>query len=259
MRYLFAVLVLLACSSTPTPGPPQCTPGAQVACACVGGGQGAQVCTSGATLGPCTCPDGGASDVAAVDVLAADVGIDAASADAGGDVAAVDAAPVDVGADALTDRAVAADVNCRNPREADRDGDGQESIACGGMDCNDDDPLVGPNAAEFCDGIDQNCDGNADGPLPDGGIDTASARWCESRIGSGSPGPNTRCVLPGATPATCALTDGGACVLCSAGHCMCPAVSVPTCFVCSRDLGAPRDCAIFTVINGNPDRRSSCR
>lgn len=37
-----------------------CTPGAQVACACVGGGAGAQVCNAaGSALGACMCPDAG--------------------------------------------------------------------------------------------------------------------------------------------------------------------------------------------------------
>lgn len=57
--------------------PQVCTPGAQVACACVGGAAGAQVCMDdGTTLGPCMCPDGGM----AVDVADASAGMDAADA-----------------------------------------------------------------------------------------------------------------------------------------------------------------------------------
>lgn len=67
MRSALFVLALVACSSNPPPAdasPPVdaaamvCTPGAQVACACVGGGQGAQRCTvDGRSLGACECPD----------------------------------------------------------------------------------------------------------------------------------------------------------------------------------------------------------
>lgn len=56
---------------------PTCTPGAQVACACIGGAQGAQVCASdGRSLGPCDCPDTGV-DAGPPDAGPPDTGIDA--------------------------------------------------------------------------------------------------------------------------------------------------------------------------------------
>jgi len=56
---------------------PTCTPGAQVACACIGGAQGAQVCASdGRSLGPCDCPDTGV-DAGPPDAGPLDTGIDA--------------------------------------------------------------------------------------------------------------------------------------------------------------------------------------
>jgi hypothetical protein len=44
----------------------------------------------------------------------------------------------------------------------DRDGDGHTDMACGGTDCNDDDPAVSPDAVEVCDALDNNCDGRVD-------------------------------------------------------------------------------------------------
>jgi hypothetical protein len=42
----------------------------------------------------------------------------------------------------------------------DSDGDGYESISCGGTDCLDSDPDAWPGATEYCDDIDQDCDGD---------------------------------------------------------------------------------------------------
>jgi hypothetical protein len=68
--------------------------------------------------------------------------------------------------------------NCTNP---DADGDGYDSIPCGGNDCNDNDKTVHPGATEICgDGIDQDCDGK-DLPCPtceDKDGDGFEAEWC---------------------------------------------------------------------------------
>jgi hypothetical protein len=58
------------------------------------------------------------------------------------------------------------DRSCQLPgcENADRDGDGAKSIACGGDDCDDNDPRRYPGNAEICDdGHDEDCDANTIG------------------------------------------------------------------------------------------------
>jgi hypothetical protein len=43
--------------------------------------------------------------------------------------------------------------------ECDQDGDGAKSVECGGGDCNDNNPNIGPSKTEQCGSIDRNCDG----------------------------------------------------------------------------------------------------
>lgn len=91
-----ALVFALGCAGDPLPLR-DCTPGATVACACVGGGAGAQLCSASGTLGACVCPDaGGVVDAAASDVVDA---LDAGDADApdGGDASRDVIVPYDDG------------------------------------------------------------------------------------------------------------------------------------------------------------------
>ncbi len=60
------------------------------------------------------------------------------------------------------------DENCDGALEetcgecVDADKDGAADITCGGTDCNDSDPNVGPDSLEICDNVDNNCDGQVD-------------------------------------------------------------------------------------------------
>ncbi|HEX5661144.1 MAG TPA: MopE-related protein [Polyangiales bacterium] len=49
----------------------------------------------------------------------------------------------------------------------DGDGDSVDSIACGGLDCNDSDKDVAPGKPEKCNNRDDDCDGTRDGPAAD--------------------------------------------------------------------------------------------
>lgn len=121
---LLGLASAIGCAGDPIPLR-DCTPGATLPCACVGGTAGAQVCTADAHLGACVCPDastpvdaleGDAGPDGAVDVLqvadaadAADAGVDVVDAV---DAFSADAPPSDVADVQTCDRAPADPMNC---------------------------------------------------------------------------------------------------------------------------------------------------
>ena len=179
MKHLHAALLLAlgACSAEPgTVAPPECSAGDWRACG--DAGHCTQVCAADSTWGACECRDVGQVDAwTAPDTWTPPV--DSGEPDTGG---------MDAGHDAG-----APDAGCDN------DNDGHLAIACGGDDCNDNDPLTYPEAPELCDGIDENCDGVADRILT--GDDPVASAECAGALMSVLP-PNgvlqrSICYVPG--------------------------------------------------------------
>jgi len=120
----------------------------------------------------------------------------------------------DVGPDAVESTGDGVDSNCDGVDGVDADGDGEASIATGGLDCDDTDVYVGPEAIDvFGDGVDQDCDGvdalDADGDgeasIATGGLDCADADpdrntgetdLCEDGIDQDCDGLDTWCPAP---------------------------------------------------------------
>ena len=86
------------------------------------------------------------------------------------------------------------DVPFGGTSEADADGDGYDSLALGGEDCNDNDAGINPDAVEDCDEVDQDCDGSVDEDAPDGVLQYPDA----DGDGYGD-GDDPTVVCPGAT------------------------------------------------------------
>jgi hypothetical protein len=136
------------------------------------------------------------------DVAAIETGIDSGSD--GADLTDVSIDASDVGdQDGHEGPDVPRDVRADAPGDVadpcDQDGDGFRATSCGGDDCDDARADVHPGAIEPCDGVDENCDGNAD-VLPDGGFDPAADMQCEARHSLG--GTNVRpthCFLVGSS------------------------------------------------------------
>ncbi|MFT5585269.1 MAG: hypothetical protein ACI9VR_002857, partial [Cognaticolwellia sp.] len=60
--------------------------------------------------------------------------------------------------------------NDEQEQRRDRDGDGEQSLVFGGSDCDDNNPEINAAAAETCNGLDDNCDGERDNVGLDVGV-----------------------------------------------------------------------------------------
>ena len=114
----------------------------------------------------------------------------------------------------------------------DKDGDGHAPIVCGGGDCNDGDAAILPNAAELCDGKDNDCDGLTDNGATCDGLYACTNGACacpavhacggECVDKSSNPSHCGDCFHPCSSGASCV---GGVCQ-CAAGSTMCGATCV---------------------------------
>lgn len=113
----------------------------------------------------------------------------------------------------------------------DTDNDGHAPEICGGGDCNDADPSVGPDAVEQCNGDDDNCDGLVDNEADCGEGAACVEGECECADGfeqcgfaGGPAGGGFECVDLSTDPEHCGgcFDDCGPAGTCSDGQCACP-------------------------------------
>ena len=122
--------------------------------------------------------------------------------------------PIDSGTDVIV-VSDAGDAGAEaNPCDMDNDGYEAEGGACGGNDCNDNDPRVNPGQKNFLTDVpdafpwgDWNCDGNAEKewPLVACGLTSCNAQTFTTNTGCGITNPFVTCT----TPVTCAAVDAG--------------------------------------------------
>jgi cysteine-rich repeat protein len=119
-------------------------------------------------------------------------------------------------------------------KKADGDGDGINSIACGGKDCDDTDPTIAPGKPEKCNNKDDDCDGVRDGTAAD------TDPTCTSKAPTGGSAYCSAgaCAFK-CTVATQEIVNG----VCTDPVIMCPA-------------GTP--CAPGTCSGGNPNYTCTC-
>ncbi|HEY6876876.1 MAG TPA: MopE-related protein [Polyangiales bacterium] len=139
--------------------------------------------------------------------------------------------PVSCGLDMTCDVATGECSTC--VKKPDGDGDGVNSIACGGLDCDDNDPAVAPKKSEKCNNRDDDCDGTRDGSKADADCASAAPKGgsasCVSGMCVGTCKDKSHQIINGVCappPVTCPIANPcapGACVGGSPTYsCMCP-------------------------------------
>ena len=99
-------------------------------------------------------------------------------------------------------------VDCE--QEADHDGDGEPSVACGGNDCDDNDARRAPGNPEICDAddVDEDCDPNTFGDTDADGDGSISAECCNRNGGSMTCGDDCDDGEPNIHPQATEACDG---------------------------------------------------
>ncbi len=131
----------------------------------------------------------------------------------------------------------------RGLSENDLDGDGHLNIIAGGLDCNDNDPAINPDALELCDVIDNDCTGTADDNLRD--INNNTVPDCYEN-------------LPDADP--CLSDEMCASTFCADGVCCdtaCGDDDLGDCQACSAAAGAAADGVCSPVSAGTVCRAAA--
>lgn len=91
--------------------------------------------------------------------------------------------------------------------DADADGDGVDSVECGGTDCDDGDAERFPGATEVCDGDDEDCDPTTIGDTDADLDDAIAAACCNGDVCGTDCNDSAAAIFPGATEVCNAIDD----------------------------------------------------
>jgi hypothetical protein len=125
----------------------------------------------------------------------------------------------------------------------DKDMDGHPPVACGGDDCNDDDPSVYPGAPEICDGKDNNCDQQIDDGATCMGVLVCQAGACVCPAANQCGADCADLSMDHANCGKC-FHACGATEVCAMGMCQCPNAQADCSGTCVDLNSDPNNCKV---------------